>query len=162
MRIYWLMAICLAISVGCKDKSEREDSAADQSESQPQDSTSAKDQAESSSQTPAEIPDVPSVHFFSVAWGCVNVEKEDLDSEGYEIKDYKIEDGTCPKTLKVANEESKPMFTCKVKINDKIDALYVLYDKRTLDGSTVNDLRAEGFTKENFCPIIGSKQFKLR
>jgi hypothetical protein len=100
------------------------------------------------------------VHFFSVAWGCVEVEKSKLDAASYTIKDFATKTGACPETLPVLTSTSKPLLNCPVVIGPKlIPATYILFDKRSLDGKTVSDLSAEGFTTENFCPALAARTF---
>jgi|GEM_PF-2817357 len=100
------------------------------------------------------------VHFFSVAWGCVEVEKAKLDAAAYTIQDSATQVGACPETLSVLNSTSKPLLNCPIDIGPKsIPASYILFDKRSLDGKTVRDLRAEGFTTENFCPAVAERTF---
>ena len=100
------------------------------------------------------------LHFFSVAWGCVEVEQAKLDAAAYLIQDYKTEDGPCPGTLPVLDQIAQPLLTCPVKIVlPAISANYVLYDKRAL-GSTVDDLKKQGFSQSNFCPAIFEKNFR--
>ncbi len=100
------------------------------------------------------------LHFFSVAWGCVEVEKAKLDAASYTIKNFETQSGGCPATLTVVNATSKKLLECPVVIGpSSIPAIYILFDKRSLDGKTVSDLSAEGFTVDNFCPMIAQKIF---
>ncbi len=100
------------------------------------------------------------VHFFSVAWGCVEVEQARLDASSYTIKDFETKTGACPETLAVLNATARQLLRCPVVIGPKaIPATYILFDKRTLDGNTVRDLRAEGFTEDNFCPAVAERTF---
>ncbi len=118
----------------------------------------------SSPQTNQDIEESTSsskIHFFSVAWGCVEVATIDLEAADYEIKDYQTSEGKCPDTLQVLEETSEPLFTCDVTIGpSEIDATYVFYNKRTLDKVNVDDLEAQGFTAEVFCPEISKKVFE--
>lgn len=101
-----------------------------------------------------------SIHFFSVAWGCVEVDQAKLDAAAYTIQDFETKAGPCPATLTVLDATSVPLLKCSVTIGPKsIPATYILFDKRTLDGKTVRDLRAEGFTSENFCPAVAERTF---
>jgi hypothetical protein len=101
------------------------------------------------------------VHFFSVSWGCVEVERAELDAMAYTIQDYRVSDGKCPDTLEVIEKTSEPLLTCPITIGPQaVPATYVLYDKRSLDGETVSDLESEGFTENNFCPAIAQRAFK--
>lgn len=100
------------------------------------------------------------VHFFSVAWGCVEVDKSRLEAAAYTIQNFEIKAGPCPASLPVLDATSTPLVKCPVVIGPKaIPATYILFDKRTLDGKTVRDLRAEGFTSENFCPAVAERTF---
>jgi hypothetical protein len=100
------------------------------------------------------------VHFFSVAWGCVEVDKTKLDAAAYTIQDFETKSGACPETLPVLDTSSKQLLKCPIAIGPKsIPATYILFDKRTLDGKTVRDLRAEGFTADNFCPAVAERTF---
>ncbi len=100
------------------------------------------------------------VHFFSVAWGCVEVDKAKLDAAAYTIKDFESKTGPCPETLPVLDTTSKPLLECPIEIGPQsIPASYILFDKRTLDGKTVRDMRADGFTRDNFCPALAERDF---
>lgn len=100
------------------------------------------------------------IHFFSVAWGCVEVDKAKLDAAAYTIQSFETKAGPCPATLPVLDATSKPLLKCPVEIGPQsIPATYILFDKRTLDGKTVRDMRAEGFTSENFCPAVAERTF---
>lgn len=110
-----------------------------------------------SSATPAQNS---KLHFFSVAWGCVEVEKAKLDAAAYTIKNFATQSGACPSTLAVLTATSKKLLECPVVIGpSSIPAIYILFDKRSLDGKTVSDLGAEGFTVDNFCPMVAQKTF---
>jgi len=101
------------------------------------------------------------VHFFSVAWGCIEVEKSKLDAASYTIQDFETKTGACPSSLTVLNTNSQKLLECPVVIGPKaIPATYILFDKRSIDGKTVSDLRAEGFTTDNFCPALAQRSFK--
>lgn len=100
------------------------------------------------------------LHFFSVAWGCVEVDKARLDAAAYTIKDFETKTGPCPDSIPVLSATAVPLLKCSVEIGPpSIPATYVLFDKRTLDGKTVRDLRADGFTSENFCPAVAERTF---
>ena len=100
------------------------------------------------------------VHFFSVAWGCIQVEVARLEAAQYTIRDFTPAAGACPTTVPVLTAVSKPLLQCPVVIGPaSIPATYILFDKRTLDGQTVRDLQAEGFTEENFCPAVSQRAF---
>jgi hypothetical protein len=100
------------------------------------------------------------IHFFSVAWGCVEVDKAKLEAASYTIQDFETKAGPCPATLPVLDATSTPLLECPVEIGPKsIPASYILFDKRTLDGKTVRDMRADGFTSENFCPAVAERTF---
>ncbi len=49
------------------------------------------------------------VHFFWVAWGCVEVDKAKLDAAAYTIKDFESKTGPCPETLPVLDTTSKSL-----------------------------------------------------
>lgn len=101
------------------------------------------------------------VHFFSVAWGCIEVEKSKLEAASYTIQDFETKTGACPSSLTVLNTSSQQLLECPVVIGPQsIPATYILFDKRSLDGKTVSDLRAEGFTADNFCPAVAQRSFK--
>ena len=98
------------------------------------------------------------IHFFSVAWGCVELSESSLN--GYEIQDYAVEDGSCPSTITVVGESSSPLFTCEIVVGpEEVPASYIFYDKRSLDNETVQDLESQGFNEGNFCPEIEKKTF---
>lgn len=100
------------------------------------------------------------VHFFSVAWGCVEVDKSRLEAAAYTIQDFESKPGPCPATLPVLDVTALPLLKCPVVIGPQsIPATYILFDKRTLDGKTVRDMRADGFTSETFCPAIAERTF---
>lgn len=123
----------------------------------PSSSTGGAQQAAESQPTVAESA---RVHFFSVAWGCVEVEKAKLDAAAYTIQDFETKTGACPETLSVLNTTAQHLLKCPVVIGPKsIPATYILFDKRTLDGKTVRDLRADGFTTDNFCPAVAERIF---
>jgi hypothetical protein len=100
------------------------------------------------------------LHFFSVAWGCVQVEKAKLEAASYTIQDYKTAAGACPADIAVIDLRASPLLTCSVSIGAAgVPGTYILYDKRSLDGKNVADLKAEGFTASNFCPMLAQKKF---
>lgn len=102
-----------------------------------------------------------SVHFFSVAWGCVEVDQAKLNAASYTIQDFETKTGACPSSLTILNTKSQKLLECPVVIGPKsIPATYILFDKRSLDGKTLSDLRAEGFTVDNFCPQVAQRSFK--
>ena len=100
-------------------------------------------------------------HFFSVAWGCVEVKELDLQKADYQIQNFTTEAGRCPESLDVLGQKSEPLLSCEINIGSPavVPATYVLYDKRSLDGETVSDLAQEGFRIDNFCPAVQQRDF---
>lgn len=119
-----------------------------------------KSEPEAVSTQEKDATDTKKISFFSVPWGCVQVDKSKLEAAAYTIKDYKTSPGACPSQINVVDQKASLLLTCAITIGPPaVPATYILYEKRTLDGKEVSDLKALGFSVSNFCPTLAQKKF---